>query len=63
MIDKILFEHGLFGMARFLGHVSVDPIPHAQIMSAIELFGTMVAPAIRRETARATQPLSALSSV
>jgi len=49
VIDKILFEKELFGLDRFLLHVSVGTMPHKQIMHSIELFGTVVAPAIRKE--------------
>lgn len=48
VIDKILFEKELFGLERFLLHVSVGTMPHAQIMHSIELFGSQVAPAIRK---------------
>jgi probable LLM family oxidoreductase len=48
VIEKILFEKELFGLDRFLLHVSVGTMPHAQIMHSIELFGTKVAPAIRK---------------
>ena len=48
IIDKILFEKELFGLDRFLLHVSVGTMPHDQIMHSIELFGTRVAPAIRK---------------
>jgi len=48
VIDKILFEKELFGLSRFLLHVSVGTMPHAQIMHSIELFGTQVAPIIRK---------------
>jgi probable LLM family oxidoreductase len=52
VIEKILFEHELFGHERFLAQMSVGPMPHAKIMRSIELFGTLVAPVVRRETAR-----------
>jgi probable LLM family oxidoreductase len=48
VIDKILFEKELFGLDRFLLHVSVGTMPHDQIMHSIELFATRVAPAIRK---------------
>lgn len=48
VIDKILYEKELFGLERFLLHVSVGTMPHAQIMHSIELFGTLVAPVIRK---------------
>ena len=47
-IDKILFEHELFGMTRFLIQFSVGTLPHATIMRSIELYGTKVAPAVRQ---------------
>jgi len=46
-IDKILFEHELFGMTRFLIQFSVGTLPHATVMRSIELYGTRVAPAVR----------------
>ncbi|HJX26772.1 MAG TPA: LLM class flavin-dependent oxidoreductase [Thermoanaerobaculia bacterium] len=51
VIDKILFQHEIFGHQRFLAQLSVGPMPHDKIMRAIELFGTAVAPVVRRETA------------
>jgi probable LLM family oxidoreductase len=48
VIDKILYEKELFGLDRFLLHVSVGTMPHAQIMHSIELFGSQVAPVIRK---------------
>jgi probable LLM family oxidoreductase len=49
VIDKILYQHELFRHDRFLIQLTVGPMPHAQVMRAIELLGTEVAPAIRRE--------------
>ncbi|MFI5229987.1 MAG: Atu2307/SP_0267 family LLM class monooxygenase [Gemmatimonadales bacterium] len=54
VIDKILFEHELFANDRFLAQVGVGTMPHAQVMRAIELFGTKVAPAVRTATAPTT---------
>lgn len=48
VIDKILFEHELFGHERFLAQVSIGPMPHAKVLRAIELLGTEVAPAVRK---------------
>ena len=50
VIDKILFEHEIFSLDRFLLHISVGTLPHDKVLKAIELFGTEVAPAIRRAT-------------
>lgn len=49
--DKILFEHELFRMDRFLIQFSVGTMPHAKMLRAIELFGTKVAPAVRQALA------------
>ncbi len=48
VIDKILFEHELFRMDRFLMQFSVGTMPHAKMLRAIELYGTVVAPAVRK---------------
>src|SRR5437764_8170903 len=50
VIDKILFEHEIFSNDRFLLHVSVGTLPHEKVMRTIELYGTKVAPVVRRET-------------
>jgi alkanesulfonate monooxygenase SsuD/methylene tetrahydromethanopterin reductase-like flavin-dependent oxidoreductase (luciferase family) len=51
VIEKILFQHELFGHQRFLAQMSVGTLPHAEVMRSIELFGTEVAPVVRREIA------------
>jgi len=51
VVDKILFERKLFGHDRFLLQLSVGTMPHDQIMHAIELYGTKVAPAVRAAVA------------
>ncbi|GHB82404.1 LLM class flavin-dependent oxidoreductase [Persicitalea jodogahamensis] len=48
--DKILWEYELFGNTRFLLHISVGTMPHAQVMHSIELLGNVVAPAVRKAT-------------
>jgi probable LLM family oxidoreductase len=49
--EKILYEHELFGNERFMAQISVGALPHEKVMRAIELFGTEVAPAVRKELA------------
>ncbi|HKC91964.1 MAG TPA: LLM class flavin-dependent oxidoreductase [Candidatus Limnocylindria bacterium] len=49
---KILYEHELFGLDRFLIQLSVGTLPHEKVLRAIELFGTKVAPIVRREVER-----------
>jgi alkanesulfonate monooxygenase SsuD/methylene tetrahydromethanopterin reductase-like flavin-dependent oxidoreductase (luciferase family) len=51
VIDKILFQYQVFHHQRFLLQLTVGSLPHASVLKAIELFGTEVAPVIRRETA------------
>jgi alkanesulfonate monooxygenase SsuD/methylene tetrahydromethanopterin reductase-like flavin-dependent oxidoreductase (luciferase family) len=53
--EKILFQHTIFRHQRFLLQLSVGPTPHAEVMRAIELFGTRVAPIVRRELSRRAQ--------
>jgi probable LLM family oxidoreductase len=52
VVEKILFQHELFGHRRFLAQISVGDLPHAQVLRAIELLGSEVAPAVRAEVAR-----------
>jgi alkanesulfonate monooxygenase SsuD/methylene tetrahydromethanopterin reductase-like flavin-dependent oxidoreductase (luciferase family) len=47
VIEKILYPHSLFEHDRFLLQLSVGTLPHEQVMRAIELYGTVVAPAVR----------------
>ena len=52
VIDKVLAQHELFGHQRFLAQISVGTLPHRQVMRAIELLGSEVAPAVRAAVAR-----------
>jgi probable LLM family oxidoreductase len=45
--EKILFQHEIFGHHRFLLQLSVGTMRHRDVLRAIELFGTEVAPAVR----------------
>ncbi|SJZ86659.1 LLM class flavin-dependent oxidoreductase [Sediminibacterium ginsengisoli] len=47
-IDKILYMHELFGNTRYLAHMVTGSIPHEKIMHSIEIYGTVVAPAVRK---------------
>jgi probable LLM family oxidoreductase len=51
VIDKLLFEHELFGYQRYLLQLSVGVMPHERMLKAIELIGTVVAPAVRKALA------------
>ncbi len=50
VIDKILRLHAIFGHQRTLLQISIGSVGHADIMRAIELLGTEVAPAVRAAT-------------
>ena len=50
VIDKTLALHEHVRMQRFAMQMTVGTLPHAQVMRSIELFGTEVAPVLRRET-------------
>jgi probable LLM family oxidoreductase len=58
VIEKILYQYKFFRHDRFLIQMSVGPLPHDVMLRAIELMGTKVAPAVRREVAAlaAAQP-------
>ncbi|MGK7370639.1 MAG: LLM class flavin-dependent oxidoreductase [Candidatus Halalkalibacterium sp. M3_1C_030] len=48
VIEKILYQHEIFGHDRFLLQMSVGSITHKKLMRSIELFATEVAPAINK---------------
>jgi probable LLM family oxidoreductase len=52
VVEKILFQHELFDHDRFMLQITIGGMPHEQVLRAIELFGTEVAPAVRAEVAR-----------
>ncbi len=62
VVEKILFQHEVFGHDRFLAQISVGNLAHEQALRAIELLGTEVAPAVRREVRRRARGESAAFS-
>jgi probable LLM family oxidoreductase len=48
---KIVSFQELFRPERYLAHIGIGAVSHADVMRAIELFGTEVAPLVVRETA------------
>jgi probable LLM family oxidoreductase len=58
VVEKILYQHELFGHQRFMAQMSVGSMPHAQVMRSIELMGTQVAPVVRKELVGSTQNAS-----
>ena len=61
VIDKILMQHEWFKHDRFGLQLSVGTLPHDKVMKAIELFGTVVKPAIDKALAPAQAPAPALN--
>ncbi|MDT3427635.1 putative LLM family oxidoreductase [Paenibacillus forsythiae] len=51
IIEKILYQHELFGHTRFMAQMDVGGMPFSKVASAIELLATEVAPVVRREIA------------
>jgi probable LLM family oxidoreductase len=49
VVEKILYQHEIFGHDRFMLQLTVGSMPHEHVMHAIELYGTQVAPAVRTE--------------
>jgi probable LLM family oxidoreductase len=50
--QKIIHLRKNVGITRFMLHVPVGTMPHDDVMSAIELFGTKVAPLVRTEISK-----------
>ena len=46
--EKIVASHKNFGNDRFLLQMAIGPMPHRDIMRGIELYGTKVAPLVRK---------------
>jgi len=54
IIEKILFQHELFGHQRLALQLGIGTIAHSKVMRAVELLGTEVAPVVREEIAKRT---------
>ena len=52
IIEKILYQHELFKHQRFLIYMGNNALEHKKMLRAVELFGTKVAPEVRKEIAR-----------
>jgi probable LLM family oxidoreductase len=49
IVEKVLFQHEIFGHDRFLVQFTIGGIPHEGILRSIELLGREVAPAVREK--------------
>jgi len=52
IIEKILYQHELFGHNRFMTQLDIGGLPYAKVAKAIELLATDVAPVVGREIAK-----------
>ena len=59
VVEKILFQHELFGHDRFLLQFERRHAAAREVMRSIELFGTKVAPAVRKALGTAATPQAA----
>lgn len=50
--EKIVLLRKNLGLTRFFLHVDVSAMPHREVLRAIELLGTKVAPIVRKELAK-----------
>jgi probable LLM family oxidoreductase len=51
IVDKILYEHELFGHQRFMAQIDIGGLPFRKVAAVIELLATEVMPQVRRATA------------
>jgi len=58
VIDKILYQHELFGHTRFLAQMSLGAMPHDKILHSMELLGTKVVPAVNKYVTQKSQSSS-----
>ena len=50
IVDKILYEHEMFGHQRFMAQIDVGGLPFTKVATAIELLANDVLPVVRRAT-------------
>jgi len=52
IIEKILYQHEVFGHQRYIAQIDFGGVPFNKIMKNIELIGTEILPAIKKYTAK-----------
>ncbi len=50
IVDKILYEHELFGHQRFMAQIDIGGLPFSKVATTIELLAAEVLPAVQRAT-------------
>lgn len=52
IIEKILYQHELFGHQRYMAQIDFGGVPFDKVMKNIEMIGTEILPAVRKYTAK-----------
>ncbi|MEG0472928.1 MAG: LLM class flavin-dependent oxidoreductase [Solibacillus sp.] len=52
IIEKILYQHELFGMQRFMAQIDFGGVPFDKLMKNIEIIGNDIIPSIKKHTAK-----------
>lgn len=52
IIEKILYQHEMFGHQRYIAQIDFGGVPFDRLMKNIELIGTEILPAIKKYTAK-----------
>lgn len=52
IIEKLLYQHELFGMQRFLAQIDFGGVPFDQLMKNIDIIGNDIIPALKKHTAK-----------
>src|SRR5690606_4516429 len=60
-VDKILEMHEMFGLTRFSAHMDVGGPSHESLMKSIEIFGTKIAPQVRKAASEISAPATTAS--
>lgn len=53
IIEKLLYQHELFGMQRFLAQIDFGGVPFEKLMKNIEIIGNDILPALKKHTKKA----------
>lgn len=51
VVEKIVYQHQLFGFTRFIAQSSMGTLPHELTMKSIEIFASQVVPEVKRRLA------------
>ena len=52
IIEKMLYQHELYGQQRFMAQIDFGGVPFNQVMKNIELIATEILPAVKKHTAK-----------